>query len=250
MGGISLIIDEANFTKAIQEYVKLTNLEISDVLRQQGKFLAERLMKLTYPFGASQGKKRVAIDIGKVFLANEWFEDKFQFRNQKLNERVQNLVRRKEQADLEVIFNNSSRLRQLHIEPFDAARHKAARKNGGRVSYKNPFSFPLTEQSKVKKYAAEEKKNVGMAKSGWGYCWQLLGGSPPGWLKRAVGTVEDNSKAVDSPYIILTNNVSYFYDLDRKSDIVGRAMAGRQTDMIKSAKYALERAARAAGLAG
>jgi len=243
-----LSVEDLEFRRKIQEYQELTGKSIGEVLREQAKQLAKRLQDNTYPKSASQGKKRVSIDIGKVFLTNEWFEETFAFKNEKLGERVKDLVRAKNQGDLEPIFQNSTRLRKLHIEPFDANRHREARKDG-RVSYKQPYSFPLTDQSKVKQYIAKEKKNVGTAKAGWARCNQLLGGTIPSWLtKDGTGEIDDQSAREDKPYITLTNKVSYFEALDRKGSIVSRSLSGRADTMIKAAKRALERAAKEAGL--
>jgi hypothetical protein len=205
-------------------------------------------MRLTYPKSASQGKKRVAIDIGKVYLQNEWFENIFKFTNQKLQDRIVKLVYAKNEADLFAIFLHSPKLSRIHIEPFDPNRHTRARVKG-RVNYAAPYSFPLASQSKVKQYVSQEKKNVGLAKSGWGSCYEQLGGKPPSWLSRPVGKVEDKSDTPNTPYIRITNKVSYFESLNDKADIVSRAMAGRAKSMILSAERELARAAKEAGLA-
>ena len=156
-------------------------------------------------------------------------------------------MRARQQTDLEAIFRNSAKLNRIHIEPFDPDRHAQARRSG-RVSYPAPFSFPLNSQQKVRQYVAAEKKKVGLAKSGWGMCFKLLGGSPAAWLSRPVGSVEDKSDLPKDPYIRLTNKVSYFESMDAKADIVSRAMAGRGQSMILAAKRELRRAAQDSGL--
>jgi hypothetical protein len=246
--GLFISVEDLEFRRKLQRFQELTGKSLGDVLREQAKLLAERLMRLTYPKSASQGKKRVAIDIGRVYLQNEWFENIFQFTNQSLQTRITNLVRGRQQADLEAIFRNSPKLVRIHIEPFDPGKHKAARR-GGRVNLPAPFSFPLQSQSKVRKYVSQEKKNVGLAKSGWGSCFQQLGGSPPSWLARPAGFVDDRSDSPDNPYITLTNKISYFEAIDSKGNIVSRALAGRGQSMIAAAERALDRAAKGAGFA-
>ena len=247
MGDFFCSVDDLEFRRKIQQYQRLTGKAIGDVLKEQAKLLAQRLMSFTYPKSASQGKKRVAIDIGRVYLQNEWFTEIFKFTNQKLQDRILKLVWARNESDLFQIFLHSPKLSRLHIEPFNPNRHEQARKNG-RVNYPQPFSFPLNDQQKVKSYASQEKKKVGLAKSGWGVCFKLLGGSPPAWLSRSVGSVEDKSDSQSNPYIKLTNHVSYFGRLNQKADIVVRAMAGRGNSMILSAKRQLRQAAQDAGL--
>jgi hypothetical protein len=108
-GSVFISVEDLEFRRKLQRFQELTGKSLGDVLREQAKLLAERLMRLTYPKSASQGKKRVAIDIGRVYLQNEWFENIFQFTNQSLQTRITNLVRGRQQADLEAIFRNSPR---------------------------------------------------------------------------------------------------------------------------------------------
>jgi hypothetical protein len=240
-------IEDLILREALQNYKRLTGKAIKDVLIEQAKLLAQRLMKLTFPYSKAQGNKRVQIDIGRVYLRNQWFEETFTFKNQRMQDRVKNLVLAKNVADLEIIFNNSPKLRQLHIEPFDPARHAAARRNG-RVNYPRPWSFPLTEQNKVNQYITAKTKQVGYAKSGWAKCVSLLGGSIPGWLNKDAGAIVNESDAAEKPYITLINTVDYFEKLDSKGNIVNRALEGRAIDMIKAAESALKRAAAQAKL--
>lgn len=247
---VQLRIDTAVFSEKIQRYQQLTGKGMSEVVTEQAKLLATRLTKLTYPGSASQGKKRVEIDVGRVFLRNSWFEDTFQFHNAKLGDKVKSAVRAKEADTLRVIFDKSPKLSRIHIESFQPSKHKAARRDG-RVNYPAPFSFPLTEQGRVKKYIAERKRAVGTARSGWAAAERALGGSSPGWLtKEGTGGVENNAGNPESPSITLINRVSYFATLDRKANILSRALDGRGRDMIKSAEHQLARAAKEAGLAG
>lgn len=243
---MNIDIDDSKFRFKLQEYKKLTGKSTKEVLLEQVKLLAKRLMDLTFPFSSKQGKKRVAIDLGKVYLANSWFEEKFQFRNQKLGERVKNLVRSKDQSALEEVFEKSDRLSKIHIEAFDPRRAEKARKNG-RVTYPAPYSFPLAEQGRVKQLVRKKQANVGLAKSGWGYCLKLLGGRVPGWLSKTVGAVIDKSGLPAKAFITITNKVGYFASLDSRAKIVSRAMTGRAQAMIKSAERSLKRAGKSAG---
>ena len=150
-------VDIKGFQDSLTKYKLLTGKGWETIVKDQARLAAVRLMQLTPPTDKAQGAKRVAIDIGRVYLANEWFETKFSFRNQKLDDRVKNAVRAKDTGTLEAIFAKSSKLDRLHLEPFDASKHKAARRKG-RVGLPEPYSFPLTEQQQLKVSAEETKQ--------------------------------------------------------------------------------------------
>lgn len=241
-------VEMAVFTQKIQEYQRLTGKAMGTVVKEQARPLAERLTKFTFPTNKAQGRKRVAIDIGRVYLGSKWFEEVFQFQNQKLGQRVQNLVRAKDESALTQIFQRSSRLNRIHIEAFDRNRHQTLRRNG-RVLVPNPYSFPLAQQSQVNKLVKEKQANVGLAKRGWANCVNQLGKSVPSWLaKSGAGQVADNSGDSTNPHVILANKVGFFSAMDERSNIVSRALEGRGRDMIKSAEKQLKDAAKKAGL--
>jgi hypothetical protein len=245
---INARVESAIFINKIREFATLTKRALSEVVLEQGRLLALRLTQLTYPKTASVGKKRVAIDIGKVYLQSKWFTDIFSFRETKYGDRIQDAVRRKDTGALTPIFQNSAKLRLIRLESFDPSRHAKLRRDG-RIKIPNPNSFPVADQGKVKSFANEKKKAVGTAKSGWAACASLLGKSQPSWLnKSGTGSVENKTQDADRPYLILTNSVSYFSVLDSKAHIVSRALEGRGRDMMNSAKYALKKAAKQADL--
>jgi hypothetical protein len=236
------------FSQKLKEYQRLTKKALADVLREQAALLAQRLVKLTFPASASQGKRRVEIDINRVYMRPAWFEDVFSFRKQKLGDRIKALIRGRDTAALEKVFDNSPKLRLVHIESFDPARHARLRRRG-RVLVHNPFSFPLSDQSKVKALIAEKKRAVGTSKAGWASCAAQLGKSQPSWLnKDGTGSVTDASRETSDPHIVLTNKVPWFADLDSRANIVARALEGRAVNMQKSAENQLRLAAKAAGL--
>jgi len=245
---LSLRIETAEFISKLQTYKELTGKAMGEVILEQGRLLAIRLTQLTFPKTASVGKRRVAIDVGKVYLQSKWFTDIFSFRNTKYGERLQNAVRSRDAGAVTDIFQNSPKLNLIRVEPFDASRHARLRRDG-RIKIPNPNSFPVADQSKVRAYEGRRKKNVGTAKSGWAACASALGRNQPSWLNRSgTGKVENHSADTEKPYIVLTNTVSYFSALDSKAHIVSRALEGRGNDMIKSAKLALKRAAKQANL--
>jgi len=239
-------IDTSQFSRKLEQLKVLSGKSWKAVVQEQAKLLAKRLAQLTPPYKQTSGKKGVAVDIGRVYLRSDWFNEKFNFRNQKLDKRVKDAVLEQDEATLLPIFQNSTRLNRIHIEAFDPEKHRAARRDG-RVNYPAPFSFPLAQQSQIADYTKLVQKAVGTAKAGWAYCFKLLGGSIPGWQDKPVGNVEDKSTLEENPYIIVTNKVSYFSNLNSKMNIVARSLVGRAETMIIAAEKAMKEAAKAAG---
>jgi hypothetical protein len=245
---ISLTVSTRTFTEKLRKYAELTGKSLRAVVKEQALLLAQKLVKLTYPASASQGKNAVSRDIGRVYVKNEWFENVFSFRNKALGDRIKSLVYAKDEGGLRDIFQRSSRLDLIRIEPFDASLHERMRRNG-RVVVPNPRSFPVSQQAGVKALVRKKQRNVGIAKAGWAVAVQLLGKGVPAWLnKSGGGTVSDHSAEPHSPFVTLTNRVPWFAALDAKANIVSRALDGRASAMISSAKRQLDRAAKEAGL--
>lgn len=250
---IQVAIDYADFSNSLNYFQRQTQKGMGEVIKQQAILLAKRIVDFTYPVkskGSSAlntGKNAVERDIKRVYLRNDWWEDKFNFKNQKIDERIKKLVKSKKGYDLDAIFKNSNRLSKIHIETFDESKHKFARREG-KVNYHHPYSYPLYEQTKINKYVADKKKEVGTAKSGFGHCIALLGGNPAAWINKPLGKVEDQSGLTENPYIIMTNQVSFFGAMDSKYNIISRALQTRSRDMVKNADTIVRKAAREAGL--
>lgn len=242
------VVEYREFNDAVRNFAGLMGVSLGEAVKEQAKQLAKRLSDRTYPKSKSQGNNAVSNDIQKVYLRSEFYLNKFNFSNQTFGDKAKQLISAKDAGQLKQLFyKKGGGWAKIKVEDFDASKHKAARGANGRVTYKSPFSFPLND-SAIKKLIKTNQKNVGMARSGWAFCYGKLGGSVPSWLnKSGTGRVEDNS-AAENPSITITNTVRYFADLDAKHGIVVKAMAGRATAMIKAAEMALARAARDARL--
>ena len=242
---LSINIDSARLNLKLKEFAKTAGKELSVAVKEEAALVAQSLVKLTPPGKASEGKTRVAIDLGRVYLASKWFLDVFQFRRQKLGDKVKEAVRRKDAGTLETIFERSGKLRRIEIEPFNASRHKQLRKNGRVPQNWHPGSFPLSNESQTKRYERTKQKNVGLAKSGWATALRALGKSVAGWLDKGdTGAVKDDLKHPTKPSITLINKVSYFASLDQRKKIVATALRGRLSALQKKIEVTLRLAAR------
>lgn len=242
-------LESARLNEKLREYAKLANKAAADAVKEEATFVAERLVKLTPPKKASEGKKRVAIDIGKVYLASKWFLEIFNFRNKQLDDRVKEGVRKKDSGELNEIFKKSGKLKRIVLEPFGSSRHKRLRKHGRIAKNWHPGSYPLNQQPAVKKYERQKAKLVGMAKAGWAAGLQALGKSVAGWINRqGVGAIKNDLKNQKRPSVTLINKVPYMADLDGRKKIIVTVLKGRQKALEKKMQVAVRLAARAARL--
>jgi len=239
-------VDSSNFKNKIRQYAKIAGKSLNDALLEEAKFTAKRLMELTPPKNAAQGKKRIAIDIGSLFLKATWFLDVFHFTNKKIDERVKELVRNKDEEELGRVFRRSNSLNKIHLEGFDSSRHKKYRRNG-RVTVKEPNSFPLTEQAALKTYEKDKHKLAGYCKNAWANCYTILGGAVAGWLTKFKRGQVIKKLQGNNPSVTLVNTVGYFDYLNRRMKIVSRSLDGRERDLAKKIKNNLKRAKDSAG---
>lgn len=222
-------IDDTRAETKLRTFALLSGKKINEAVKEEAKLTAKRLMDLTPPKTASQGKKRVSIDIGKVYLASKWFTEVFNFTAVKFGEKIKELIRRKQESTLTKIFSKSAKLSQIHIEGFKKNIIQRFRKNGRVPKNVKPLSFPLNSEQARKAYEDKKKRLVGYVKSGWANCYKALGGTVSGWLNHS-GTghivLKDDS-------VTLVNTVSYAAELDARKKIVATAISGRKRDLAK-----------------
>ena len=113
---IAVSVETAAFNDALHRYQAYTGQELGAVVKEQARLLAKRLSDLTPPQSKAQGTKRVDIDVGRVYLRNQWFENIFSFKNQKLGDRIKDEIRKGDDEALRQIFLRSQKLNKLHLE--------------------------------------------------------------------------------------------------------------------------------------
>jgi hypothetical protein len=234
---MTIEVDTTEFKQNVRKYAVAVGKDIDDAVKEEAKLTCQRIMQFTPPKNQAQGRRRVKSDIERVYLTPSWFEDTYQFSSERLGERVKSLVRGKQDVALDAIFENSPKLRRIHIESFSAATHKKFRRNGRVGKGVAPFSFPLQQQSQVKSYSDKKQKNVGLVKSGWGACLVRLGGSVAGWLSKrsSNGSVEYQPDG-----IVMTNKVGIASQVDGRGQFARKALIGRQRDLQKKIDAAIK----------
>lgn len=226
----------------LRKFAVLANKTIGAAILEEARFLAQRLLKLTPPKNAKEGKNRVENDIGKVYLSSSWFLEKFSFKNQTFGDRVKDIIRRKDQTALQDAFEKSPKLSRLHIEPFKDSIIKKFRTKGRVSDNVTPSSFPVSDEKGRKDYQKKKQSNVGLVKSGWANCLKALGGAVSGWLRKdGTGHIIDRTSDKTNPRVSLVNSVRYAAQLDRDKGISQAAMAGRARDLERKTQGMLDR---------
>lgn len=231
-----ITVDTTVFKSNLRRYAVISGKSIFDAVKEESKIVAQKLTAITPPKSAKQGKVRVKSDIERVYLKSQWFTETFSFKNEKLGEKVKQAVRKKAAEILNTLFDRSPKLNRIHIESFDESIHARFRKKGRVPKGVAPFSYPLTDQSKVTAYVKQKETRVGSVKSGWAYCVKVLGGSVAKWVDKGNnGTVIKEEK---ESTVTLINNVPYASEFMGSYKFV---LGNRERDLAKKTDNALKR---------
>jgi hypothetical protein len=231
-----IIVKTEEFKNKLRHYAAATGKSIQRCVHEEAKLTAERIMKAYPPKTQAQGRARVKSDIERVYLTNDWFDTKFTFTNTGLGDRVKGYIQQNDTEKLEKVFGDSPNLARIHIEEFDASRHRRLRKDGKIGKGIAPYSYPVSGQKELKEYITRKQKNVGMVKAGWGACVVALGGTVAGWLSKGTGghieQVHDG--------VVLRNTVPFASDIENKKGFARYAIVGRVKDLAKKVEYAIK----------
>lgn len=199
-------------------------------LSVQGKLLLEHVMRLTPPRNLAQGKKRVQLDLEKIFRPLD--SSKFK------NESISKLIRKGDP----VAWNNFSRnLREGNLRDSIAvvptkAIHQQNRNKRGRA-FDRPRQNMVTlkpQQRTLKQIIMESQQNVGFAKAGWVRAYtELRGDRTPEWVQRhfpGKGLWEDGRQA-SNPFIAAYNQTSWGKRSDEAERIMNNAIRARTNAM-------------------
>lgn len=239
---MAITVDTKEFKSGIRRYAIIAGKSILDAVKEEAKLIAQGLVKFTPPKKSKAGKDKIKSDIERVYLNSSWFLEDFTFTNQKLGEKVKGLVRAGSETELDEIFQRSDKLRRIHIESLDESTLSRFRKNGKVPKGVAPYSYPLTEQKRLKSLIKEKQKNSALVKAAWAACVKILGGSAPAWLDKGnVGTVQINEK---EKTVTLINHVSYAASLDGRGKFSAFVLRGRDKALSKKIEIALSNVGR------
>lgn len=245
---INVSSNGAEYGQALVRFMGAFRKSARETVRMQGRLLGQRMVSFTPPKTASQGKKRVAKDIGKLFFGLQKASA-----SQAKRETVQG-------QDVVKVFATGGRafgvldknyrpgMSMQEMEQF----HQQYRDRRGRVQAGSQFDdkdmgrFTLlgrvaVTMANLRQYIRRKQANVGQARGGWARGVLSLGGRVPAWVSRHVhsGRFEDGSGGVE-PFVQWDNQSEWTArnDDDR---VIERATQSRTRDIERSIQAALAR---------
>lgn len=230
----TISVDTTVFKNKLREYAMASRRSVADAIKEEGRLTAQRLMQMTPPKTAKIGKAWVENDVGRIYIAQEWFDNVFNFKNQKFADKLKSLLGAKNDTAIAQVFERCPTMSKVMVDQFSPSTVQRYRKHGRVPKSFKPLLLTSSTNSSRKSFVKQKQKAIGTAKSGWGRCYADLGGSLAGWLNKAsTGRAADQSKDRDNPYVLLTNSVPYAASLMSRMNIMTRALQGKQRDMEK-----------------
>lgn len=186
---ITFRLKQAEFSRQIEQVIRTTGREASDVVRQEGKLLVQDLVKLTPPFGPSPnsesfsaqrkvGEKAVERDLTRTFTAI----DPDKIHNPKIRERIKALTRKGDVQAIQDLLKQCRIPAAGVILEMTTAQHQARRDGRGRV--KRGKRLWIVRERSFGRFLREKKKHVGQSKAGWAAAAAALGLKLPAWITR------------------------------------------------------------------
>ena len=218
--------DQKRFMRQVEKLAKVTDQEMRDVLKQQGRLIAIDAIGWTDRISGA-GKMSAAAgvehkdDVKKTIYAT--YRDAAHMAKylnsfgKKASVRWMNYLKRKEVGKMQNMVNNMKLSRfyggkRIKVMAFDDGRAHRRRLKG--TGIKNTINL-VVDFKKVGRYAKEKINNVGRAKSGWARAAAQLGDSlarVPAYIKTSHHKVRGYGRVTGrSSKLLLTikNNAEY-----------------------------------------
>lgn len=228
--------DSSDLRGRLAEYVRITQRETSETVRQFARVACVNLATETQPFGKdnaakAMGETAVARDIYKVYYpatgakflrqATRYAEGYYA----KTNQPPDRADKFKTRLLGYQMSNNTGALAKIaadigftdaQIDGFDSSRHKSSRDNRGRVRAAKA-QLVIGGEDGLEKYIEETQRKVGLTKAGWAVCAEAIPLNRtssatrgiPQWVTRnkgrASGRIEDQSQDLTNPRVRMTN---------------------------------------------
>jgi len=219
---VTLAIDTAEFKRAINRYQRQFNVKMPLVLKQEAKKLVEHIIKLSPPKSRKVGQSGINKDYGKVFVMPSYMSKNFESDDSKLQERFRKYYQKKDLFKIQDAASDMGIYKKIYIGNFSPSQLE---KKNGRITGKNKI-MP-TNESTVNSHKRAKTKSVGLYKSAWATCANILGGKYPAWCKlNAYGRVIDNTDT-NNPSVTLVNKSHYASSLSERLNIIARSLKGR-----------------------
>lgn len=223
-------IDNLQFTRVFQNLKDLVRKGLVDpelgTVSKQSQLLLEHCMKLTPPKGVGEGKRRVKLDVEKIFHPI----DPDEMRSPALAK----LVRRSDPAAWNAMARKVSTGPLAGTEAIvpTAAIHAANRDRRGRAK-RTHYVTLWKQRGALNELVKAAQDRVGWAKAGWLRAYQGLRGTrAAGWFAKhgQIRGIFDDGRGAQNPYIAAYNNTGWGKAGESKR-IVANAMSARTRAM-------------------
>lgn len=237
---ITAMTDSSDLRGRLAEYVRITQRETSETIRQFARVACVNLATETQPFGddkegQSKGETAVARDIYKVYYpstgakflnqATKYVEG-YYARSGKSSDRAEKFKTRMLKYQM---ANNSGALAKIaadigftdvQIDSFEPSRHKSSRDGRGRVRGAKA-QLILGGEDQLERYVEQTQRKVGLTKAGWAVCAEAIPLNRassatrgiPQWVTRnkgrASGSISDQSANPSNPLVKMTNSTPW-----------------------------------------
>jgi len=255
---LEISVDDLPLRKLLARKAAILRKDGREVVRQEMGLMAQEAAKLTPPYRSSIGaeswaeQKRVGSgallrDIRRVFLPIEgistWASS---MTDQKLGERIAEVVRSKDSEALAAILGNMNMTFDPLSNDFDLLdHHNSQRTRRGRVPRGARSRF--TGRTVLRNYEKRKLKNIGMAKGGWVAGMNAFGKKAPVWISRhsrwgRVTIPRGGSDIIDATIYNAAPNAA---NLNRETGFLRRVMRNRTAKVRKQVELLAAKAARA-----
>lgn len=237
------------WARQIAAYMVHFRLEKDTALRIQGRLLTERLIRMTPPKSRAQGRRRVRIDIGRLFFGqNEKGKAQALEPGREGTEGPDN-VRLWVAKDGRVFGVERQLYRPDATLEEIAKHHQKYRDKRGRVSTAGTrdrevgrwrfLDRLVVDGDRVKEYADQRQELTGQAKGGWARAVATLGGRVSSWIGEHAyaGRLQDRLAEPDG-FLQMDNAsewaVGGFSGEGESGRVAAAALASRSRDIGKS----------------
>jgi len=176
---VTLKLDTRKLENSLYLLGKVSRSAPGIVIKEEAKFVAQGIMKLTPPNSLAQGRKRVRGDLSRIVFPL----DAAKITWKPLKEAVE----KKDVAKIAALVANSTKFQLKRDFTRDQGRmkeqHKKMRTRWGRIN-RGVRPVLVALMSDAAKYTRSVQKNVGWAKSAFASTIIAAGGHVPNWIAK------------------------------------------------------------------
>jgi hypothetical protein len=244
----------------LDEYAKIREQTIPDAVVANARLLCVELARRTQPFGDDNkaklaGEGRTEKDIGKIIKTEKQLTAMaLEVDSEKIRHRLLSLISGGRFDVVERIFTNIGFLNTwggMEIISGGAIKstHNASRITTTGRTRARGYKLNIANQGELDSYIAGVIKRVGLSKAGWAECAKQLPKVVKGSMTRGIprwvtrhstsGSVQDNSRKLNNPSVVLTNLIPWASRVIPEKEIAS-AKAVVITKMIEQMKRILK----------